>query len=438
MPLTQDETKALTTELGVQAAIEMQKKLDAYDEKAKKFAQEIVDKKGAVSEDSFKELKEATDKALEATNKILKAQGTTMAELQTKLGDAEAGTKSISEVLYEDKAEHEKIFEQGQGRKSYMLRTNSKGQLVAKPFSETKAAGPTGTIDGLAGGAVSSISQALDSATLLRVGQGSPIMSQYRNTPWLFDLCNTISASFGSVPFAMWYDEQPKAGASAKVTEGSAKPLMQYLYELMSDTYKKEAALVSFTEEFHLDFPQLESDIMGKARIDLINRLNSAILPDVKAKATPYSTGANFQQGVAVPNVNDFDVLAAMAAQVDNVTFGAIANSAIMSTFKKYRMGVSKNTQGSYLNPPAVINNLAFVGNPDMADDDVIVGDLKQYNIILRGGLIVRVGYNGTDMAENKYSTVLEQFYYNYISTIRTKAIVKGPDFATVRGLIAA
>jgi hypothetical protein len=240
------------------------------------------------------------------------------------------------------------------------------------------------------------------------------------------------------MPLAMWYDELVKVGSSAKVTEGAAKPLVQYLYELQSDTYKKEAALVSFTEEFQMDFARLESDILGKARIDVINRVNSAILPDIKTKATAYSTGANFQQGTPVPDANDFDVLAAMAAQVDNATFGAIANTAIMSTYKKYRMGILKNEQNSYLNPPAVLANLAFVGNPDMGDDDAIVGDLKQYNIILRGGLIVRVGYNGTDFADNKYSTVLEQFYYNYISSIRTKAIVKGTTFADVKAAIAA
>lgn len=101
-------------------------------------------------------------------------------------------------------------------------------------------------------------------------------------------------------------------------------------------------------------------------------------------------------------------------------------------------MGITKNTQGSYLNPPDVLSGLGFVGNPAMADDDVIVGDLKQYQILLRGGLIVRVGYNGTDFAQNMYSVVLEQFYFDYISTIRKPAIVKGQTFAAVKTAIAA
>lgn len=441
MPLTSEELKTLTETVGQQTTAEMKKQLDAYDTTAKKLAEEVVATKGLVSKETMQEFKDASDKAIDEIKKAAIKQGTTLEELAIKVTDTNVGSKSISQVLSDDTEELRKVYNQGQGRKTYMINVNSKGSLVMKPFddSTTKTTGINATIDGIPAGAVASITQALDSATLLRVGQGSPIMSQYRNTPWLFDLCNTINASFtGSLPFAMWYDEQPKVGASQNTAEGVAKTLMQYLYQLNSATYKKEAALIGFTQEFQMDFAQLESDIMGKARIDVINRVNSSILPDIKAAATAYNTGANFQQGTAVPNVGDFDALAAMAAQVDNATFGAVANSAIMSTYKKYRMGIQKNTQGSYLNPPAVINNLAFVGNPDMADDDVIVGDLKQYNIILRGGLIVRVGYNGTDFAENKYSAVLEQFYFNYISTIRKKAIVKGPDFATVKGAIAA
>jgi hypothetical protein len=50
----------------------------------------------------------------------------------------------------------------------------------------------------------------------------------------------------------------------------------------------------------------------------------------------------------------------------------------------------------------------------------------------------VKVGYNGTDFAQNMFSVVIEQYYYDYISAARTPAIVKGPDFATVKTAISA
>jgi hypothetical protein len=79
---------------------------------------------------------------------------------------------------------------------------------------------------------------------------------------------------------------------------------------------------------------------------------------------------------------------------------------------------------------------LNFVGNPAMGVDDVIVGDLKQFNVILRGGLLMKIGYNGTDFAQNMFSVVLEQYYFDYISAIRAAAIVKGTTFAAVKTAI--
>jgi hypothetical protein len=440
MPLTKEELEAVKETVGPQAKEAIKTELDAYEVKVKKIAEEAVKNNGGVSKETFDTYKEASETALVAIKQIAEKQGTTLTELALKIDQGDAPTKSISEVLDADKEELRKVYSQRHGNKAYMITMNKNGAMVMKPFDETKTAGPNASISGINGGTAASITQSLDAATLLRVGAGSPIFNQYRNSPWIFDLCNTINGSFNSsMPFAMWFDEQAKEGSSTTVAEGGTKPTVQYKYELKSAGYKKEAALIGFTEEFHLDFAQLESNIMENGRIDVINRVNSAILPNIIAAATAYNSAASFTAGTPISNANDFDAIAAMAAQADNATFGgARANAAIMSTFKKYRMGITKNTQGSYLNPPDVLAGLGFVGNPSMAADDVLVGDLKQYQILLRGGLILRIGYNGTDFAQNMYSSVLEQYYFDYISTIRKAAIVKGPDFATVKTAIAA
>lgn len=435
--LTAEEIKAIQDTVGPQATALIKTELNAYDITMKEFATSVAKQNGGVTKEQFETYKTAAEGAVEAVKDIAAKQGTTLAELNLKIADAGQATKSIAQILEEDKEELKKIFAQGQGNKTYMLNWNQKGQPVMKPFSNVDASKTQGTTSGF-----STITQALDAATLLRVGGNAQIYGQFRNTSWVFDLCNTINASF--IPgqaFVIWFDEQAKTGGSTAVLEGATKPATNYSYVLRSDTYKKEATIVSFTEEFHMDFSQLESDIMGKARIDVINRLNTAILARIISNATIYNTELSFRGGTGaasyIPLVNDFDAIAAMAAQVDSATFGGfMANAAIMSTFKKYRMGILKDTTGGYLNPPKVLDGISFVGNPAMAADALIVGDLKQYNIILRGGLIVRVGYNGTDFAENKYSTVLEQFYFDYISAIRRPAIVSGPTFQNVKNTL--
>ena len=381
----------------------------------------------------------ALSESLKKLDDVAKAQGTSLGEMELKLQSANGGTfKSIGEVLAENEAELKKVYQNGSGTKTFMMQVNSKGELVMKPFDTTsKAAGPHATTGGVSGaGNTSSINATIDAASLLRLGGNSQIINSYRNNSWVFDLANVVNAGF-EMPFAMWYEEVAKQGSSATVAEGGTKPATQYSYNLKTNPYKKEATLVSFTEEFAMDFARLQDDIMNKGRIDVINRINTSILANITTGATAYNSAVAFKGGSVVANVNDFDALAAMAAQVDNVTFGATANTAVMSTYKKYRMGILKSTQGEYLDRPSVLDNLAFVGNPDMAADAVLVGDLKAYNIILRGGFIVKIGYNGTDFAENKFSVVMEQYYFDYISAIRQAAIVKGPDFATVKTAIS-
>jgi hypothetical protein len=433
--LTEKQYSDLVSTLGKQAADKIKTEMEAYEKKAKEIAQEAIIN-GGVTKEKFEEYQNQAKQSLEAVNEIARKQGLTINDLNAKLNTSEVGNKSIAEVFDAEKDALKTLYLQGSGTKTYMIQATPKG-FVMKPFDVTaKAAGPhatTGNVGG--GGNTSSIAQNIDAATLLRLGGDSPIISQYRNNPWIFDLVNIINAGF-EMPFAMWYEEQARQGSSATVAEGAAKPAMQYAYTLQTKSYKKEAALIGFTDEFSLDFPRLQSDILGKGRTDLINRINTAVLANMITAATAYNSSASFGADVITPN--DFDAIAAMAAQVDNATFGALANSAVMSTFKKYKMGITKNTQGSYLNAPEVLGNIARIGNPAMAADDVLVGDFKQYNIILRGGFIVRVGYNGNDFANNMFSVVLEQYYFDYISAIRAAAIVKGPDFATVKAAIVA
>lgn len=382
---------------------------------------------------------EALKQQLKTIDDAAKAQGTSLADIHAKLSSGEIGTKSIAEVLKDDEDELKQIYQNGQGRKSYIVHVNEKGQFVMKPLNEQKATGPVASITGINGGTSASISQTIDAASLLRIGSNSPIVSQYRNNPWVFDLCNIVNASYDQA-LALWYEEQAKLGASATTTEGGTKPLSQYIYALKSATYKKEATMIGFTEEFNLDFGRLQGDILGKGRTDVINRINTAVLANILSAATAYNTGTAYKAayGGLVPtaNYNDFITLDAMAAQVDNNTFGAAANSAVMSTFKKHALGITMDTTGRFISSPDFLSNLSFVGNPGMANADVIVGDFKQYNIQLRGGFIVRVGYNGTDFAQNMFSVVMEQYYFDYISSIRAAALVKGQTFAAVKTLI--
>ncbi len=213
----------------------------------------VTGMKDALKNDEIKALNDQ----IKELDRVAKEQGTSLAQMETKLSTSGAAFKSIGQVLQENEPELKKVFQNGSGNKTFMVKFNHKGEPVMKPFDTTKAAGPHATIDAVgAGGNTASITQSIDAATLLRLGGSSPIIGAYRNTAWVFDLVNTINAGW-EMPFAMWYEEQAKQGASTTVAEGATKPTVQYAYALKTASYKKEAQLVGFTEEFSLDFARL-------------------------------------------------------------------------------------------------------------------------------------------------------------------------------------
>lgn len=425
--MDEKQFKDLVEKVGQEAANQIKTRMEEFEKRFKEMAA------GNLTQEQFTEHKTAISGMVEEVKEIARKQGTTINEILAKMDGTDVKGRSIAATLKADEAELREVFKSRNRQKEYMLTENSKGEIVMSPFDSTKVAGLEATIDNVPAGNVAAITQNIDAATLLRLGADANIFRQFRNTPWLYDLVNLINTGFNT-PYYIWMDEQPKVGASTTVLEGGTKPLVQYKYQVNSSPYKKEACLVQFTEEFSLDFQRLQSEILNVAKIDLVNRINDAILADIIAQATPFNIAATYAPSHDnVLLVNGYDAIAAMAAQVEMATFSTLlANTAIMSTIKKYRLGTLKDTLGRWLNAPEILNRLAFVSNPVVATDQIIVGDLKQYNVALRGGIIVRVGYNGTDFAENKFSTVVEQYYFNYISTIRKPAIVKGPNFKDV------
>ena len=162
--MTQEELKALQEKLGADASAAMKKELDAYEEKAKKFANEIAGK--SVSNETFEAYKNAANEALEAIKAIAEKQGTTLQELSLKMTSAEHGIKSIAQVLSEDEDELRKIYQRGSGNKTYMINATEKGEFVMKPFDTTiKAVGPVATIAGINGGTAASIFESIEAVS---------------------------------------------------------------------------------------------------------------------------------------------------------------------------------------------------------------------------------------------------------------------------------
>jgi len=175
--MTEQEFKALVDQLGPQVAAKVKAELDNYDAKVKQFAADAVKNGNLITKESFDEYKNAAETAIQAVKDAAVKQGTTLEEISMKLNGGDMGTKSIAEQLKADEEALREVYA-SRGTKSYLVNVNAKGEWKMKPIDTSKTAGPNASISGINGGTAASIAQALDAATLLRVGAGAMINSQ--------------------------------------------------------------------------------------------------------------------------------------------------------------------------------------------------------------------------------------------------------------------
>lgn len=394
--------------------------------------------KGLATQEQYEkhaELNEELKASMLKLEETIKAQGLSLTDIINGNGKVSTKFKTLHEQLEADKSDLERIRANQTGFLTYAL-VNDKatGKMMAKPLSTAKDVSIHSTIDiDTEDDLLASVVNSMTAASILRSGNGAPILESYQNSNWLFDLVNYTVAS-KTTSFYRYWEELPTEGAPAVVPENGLKPQVQYRWELKSVDYKKVAAYLKITDEFDMDFPMLAQRAQTELRLDVGRQINNIVATDLLAQATAFVAPTAWVANV--PFVNDYDAIMAMAAQVEMNTFSDSANVALMNSAKKWRISAEKDTTGNYLDKPSILDGVRFVGNPAFVADNIVVGDLKQYNLIMRGAFIVKIGYVDDDLIHNRFTVVGEQFFFNYIPTSRKGAIVKGTTFTAVKAAI--
>lgn len=455
--MTDQEKQALAKQIGDETATKLKTLSDSVDKTSKEIAEKAADEKtkGFISKTDFDDYQEKTKLLVDEVKEIARKQGVAIGEMKlTATQQNEAKKFGVGEFLSRN-GETLKAIKNKTGNKQYldfMITADKSGSFHAQEIMREdngtiKTVGPHATVDGVAGagnvaaGNVGSIYQSISASAILRSVTDATINEQYRNNTWLFSSLGLEQVGMEN-RVAFYFDEQPKTGGSAIVPEGTAKPYVQYGAILRSADYRKRAVAMEFTDEFQFDFQFLQTYFLQKGRIDLYNDINADVYSRLLAAGTAYASAdaANFKlaNGGPLANINNYDVIVAMAAKVNKNTFGANANASIMSTEKAAANTIQKDLQGRYIGLPTYIENMNMIENPAIGIDDIITGDLSQYKLQMRGGIIVRAGLNGNNLIENKMTYVMEQYYFDYISPLRQPAILKGQTFAAVKALLTA
>jgi hypothetical protein len=381
-------------------------------------------RKGLVTGQQFKEgLDEVRDgltkKELKGLEDMLKAYGIELNSIKEKVDNGNAPKESPLDIFKKELEEKKDELA--------AIKRNKSGQIA---FT-IKTAGPTGTT--VIGGETNAsiVNNGFSAATLLRLGDGE-VHTIQRGTPFIL---NFVSVGNTDAPALLWFDEVPKEGSFAVTAEGALKPLQQYKFERRTSDYKKAAGYTVITEEFDKDFPRLVSTIKRLMEIDCKNDMNTIILADMVASASAYAYPALDDQ---IDNADDYAAIGAAIAQVQSLRY--TPNVLVLNPADAWRMRLQKGTDGHYVMPPFTWNGQTYefgkvVVDPSVAVGNFFLGDGSVYNVDLRGDIIVRIGYANDDFIRNQYSMVVEQFFYNYISTSRKTALIYG-SFATIKAAI--
>lgn len=397
--------------------------------------QEMTGEKGQFRVLLDAQVKAITDDTIPGSlGAIVKSQGAQIAQLMQQGVGGERKESTLVEVLEELKEEFvhttktrtgsivlELTFDRAAKKSNVRLEAGIKS--LRTPGMQAKAAA-TQTVAG-------TITNSITTATGLRLGDG-PIYEIKRGRPFILDFVNVGETNQA---FLIWWDETAKQGDFAITPEGQLKPQVEYFFTRKSSDYRKSAGYIVLTDEFMNDMPQLVSTIRRLAEIDLMNNINGLILTDMIAALPAYTfSGLNGK----IYHADDYAAIAAAITQIQSLFFQPTV--LVLNPADSWKMKLTKDDVGRYQMPPFAFNGETFefgsvITDPRVALDHFLVGDGTTFNVDFKGGVIIRIGYNGTDFIQNQQTLVIEQYFYDYIPTNRLGAWVYG-NFSVIKGVI--
>ena len=422
MPITQQEIDAIVGSMDTKAKELFKKQSDQFNEQIvalKSETQIKVDsavdaaKKGLISpEQQEAAIKKATDdlsKTITEQETVLKAQGDKINGMIEAAKAPSHGMEAIEDIFKANTQKLKEIHKAGTGFIEVALEgkavdsiTNSIQNMTTPPGSPY---------------APGISNQPLDVYTILRNQQ---FVSNYT------DNGNT------DVSRLAWINETSLIGAPTLVIEGASKPLTSRTFQVETSIAKKIAAAIQITEEFDTDLPYLSSQVKSLLQLDLVRGFDDQIQADVIANVTPFDfttagIGGYNLGGLkgAIYDATLWDALTAMGLYPRINNF--IPNVSLINPITWGKMQMGKDTVGRYNYPSdELISRInAQIGNK-LFPDFALVGDLKQFKVMMYKGFTLKMGWINDDFIRNQFTIVAEARFHDYISTARKKAIVYG------------
>ncbi len=420
--MEQKDFDALVAKVGEEAALVIKAKM-AETQKMLDEKFESISKGNATKEDvaAFDiELKKVNESLLA----ILKEQGTELSKLKNvsvKSDENVTFKQALANAIAEKKDELSEVLKNG-GKQNAPLVFNINKAAVVMGDGTTIGSGTTQTTLTANTGIISSIRR--------------------REERYL----QSVSVGSISSQRALWIEETDEQGTPIFIAEGAGKIQLSSLWVEKTAAVQKIAVYGKVTTELMADLPQLmsyiQSSLMKRLSVKMETELFTGLgtgntISGAKTLATTFSAGAN---ALAINNANEFDVLDALALQVE-VAFGT-ANAVYIhpstwSLMKGLKDSTNRPIWKDYVNENGVVNyaGMNIFTSTAVTAGEFIGGDMEVLHVLFRDALTVQIGLDGNDFTNNVKTIIVEQRLVQFASANDTPCLVKGV-FATAKAAL--
>jgi len=243
---------------------------------------------------------------------------------------------------------------------------------------------------------------------------------------------------------SIWYvDRINEKGDAEFIGEGDPKPLVDAEWQERKAPVKEVALFWKMSKRLAQNAPSVVSDFRVHANELVEQKIDDEVLAG-DGLGDNLNGVAELASAFVVPtqlagyyqDANIYDVIMAMATKIRLGNYkGQI--TAVLNTVWKAKMQGIKNTDGDYIVPPFVtqdgnnVGEVSVVFTNKIDDESILVGDLKNFKVVISQNIEYYEGYENDDFRKNLMSKKLEAFLGTYLPSSLTNSIIYD-DIATV------
>jgi HK97 family phage major capsid protein len=236
---------------------------------------------------------------------------------------------------------------------------------------------------------------------------------------------------------SIWYaDRVNEDGDAAFIGEGDLKPLADADYATVKKDVKEVAVRWKFTKRLMNHAPSVVLDFAQHANELVEQKIDDQVLAGdglgdnlegMTSVASAFIAPSELADYYDMPNI--YDVINAVATQIRLANFKGQL-TAVLNTVWAAKMKGIKNSEGDYIVPPFVtpdgmqVGEVRIVFSNKIANTDILLGDLKKFNVVISEGVSYDEGYENDDFSKNLVSRKLEAFLGTYLKASDVPAIV--------------